>query len=198
MSSQYKYLENEKLNAYKWYVAFVGNMQHIFKISGMFRELPHMEHHVWAPCYKEYRKFHSDFILADRLLYSGYIFIGLQNESDFCEVVVKLKQSRLGYLLGTSKDFLKKQDLENVYNMYLKFQDCKRMMFNVQSGDSVTLKSGPFSGLCGIVQHVYVDGRVKLKAFFMQRELDIDISIMDLQILNSGNFYEEAELSTNN
>ena len=198
LSSQYKYLENEKLESYKWYVAFVGNMQHVRKISGSLKEIPELNYHIWAPCYKEYRKYRSDFILADRLLYSGYIFIGLTDPHKFCEVELKLKQSRLGYLLGASQNFLKKQDLENVYSMYLKFQDCKKMMFNVQAGDSVTLRSGPFSGLCGTVQHVYPDGRVRLKAYFMQRELEMNISVMDLQVLNVGNFYDESEFFTNN
>jgi transcription antitermination factor NusG len=193
--ARYKHLEQGMLNEYKWYVASVGNMQHIFKLEYALRDTDDMAYRIWAPCYKEYRKYHSDFILADRLLYSGYIFIGLKNEDDFCKADTRIATSRLGYMLGNSKTYLHQEDLNNVYAMYLKFQDCKKMMYNVQEGDNISLKSGPFSGLCGVVQNVYSDGRVRIKAYFMQRELEINISVLDVQVLSAGNFYEESDLA---
>ena len=184
---KYKELCVDDLAKYKWYVAFVGDIRHVPALDLELRE-ENMAHCIWAPCFQEYRKYHSDFILADRLLYAGYIFIGLPESNDFVRANLKMLASRKGYMLGTSSTYLKREEVETVYKLSNICLESPRMMFNVAEGDTITIKSGIFSGLCGKVKSVRTDGRVAIQAYFMNRDIEINVSVMDVQSLGSPTY----------
>jgi transcription antitermination factor NusG len=131
----------------------------------------------------------------DRLLYAGYIFIGLKNQMDFVASNIKLLSSRKGYLLGTSSTCLSLEELDKVYKLSSTFSEVPRMMFNVKEGDTISIKSGIFSGLFGKVKNVRIDGRLTIQAFFMNRDVEINLSILDIQSLGDSPFYEEDTLN---
>jgi transcription antitermination factor NusG len=190
LPSHYKEIKPELFKTYRWYVAFVGNMRHVISANISLTE-EKIDHIIWAPCFQEYRKDHSDFVLMDRLLYAGYIFIGLKNQMDFVSANIKLLASRKGYLLGTSHTCLSGEELDKVYQLASTFYEVPRMMFNVREGDTISIKSGIFSGLFGKVKEVRTDGRLIIQAFFMNRDVEINLSILDIQSLGDNAFYEE-------
>jgi transcription antitermination factor NusG len=190
LPTHYKEMQPETFKTYRWYVAFVGNLRHVVAADISLKE-ENIEYKIWAPCYQEYRKDHSDFVLTDRLLYAGYIFIGLKNQLDFVTTNLALLSSRKGYLLGTSCVSLTDEELSKIYQVTSKFSDVPRMMFNVKAGDTISIKSGIFSGLFGKVKDVKTDGRLIIQAFFMNRDVEINLSILDIQSMGENAFYEE-------
>ena len=189
---KYKELHVDLLQDYKWFVAFVGDIRHVLNIDIELKE-EGLDYLIWAPCFQEYRKYHSDFILADRLLYAGYIFVGLKNSQDFVTANLKMLSSRKGYMLGTSTTYLKKEELDMIHALSNTCVDAPRMMFNVNPGDTITIKSGIFSGLCGKVKDVRTDGRVLIQAYFMNRDIEINMSVMDVQSMGISPSYDEQD-----
>lgn len=180
---EYKQIPNfEDFSNFKWYTLFVHSMKDVLSIKSLCNKL-NIVHKIWAPCYQVISRRLTDIILVDHLLYQNYIFVGLQNPSDFNRLSEELADTKKGILLGNCKSFLSEKELLQIRENVISYNSIDPFLvsFNLKKGDYVTVTSGPCAGLSGIVKNIYKNGKVVLNVFFMNREITTVISVVDIK-----------------
>ena len=187
ISSKYKQLPpTESFQQLKWFVIFIGTVRNIPGVHHVCVELNLPDFVIWAPVYQEHCKTQTDIALTDRLIYPGYIFIGVPSTEDAATLSAELRNEAKGFLLGSSTMCLTEEELQCAYENAVRLAEAPKIMFDVKEGDSVIMSSGFLSGFRATVEKVLPEGRVKLKVFFMNREVSVDMSVLDIQSLGNS------------
>jgi len=182
---RYKSIPSEEaFTNFAWYVTFVQVISNIQKIEHILRTYQ-SQYCLWAPYYQEYCKtYYSELVLVDRLLYPGYIFVGLQDIHKFDLLNNDMHILHLGYMLGNYASTLSQDDLSIIRSVSAVIVEEPAGQFKIREGDHIVISSGPCSGLHGVVRTIQKDGQVKLSVFFMNREISVDTTITNIQGLN--------------
>jgi transcription antitermination factor NusG len=168
-----------------WYVAFAQQIHNIVKIDNLLRQRT-CAHQIWAPYYQEFCKFEMEVELVDRLLYPGYVIVGLKDETDFDYLDQEMKTAHLGYMLGNFTNNLREKEFTDMLSVSVHSEEVPAANFNVKPGDHIVISSGPCSGLHGVVQEINTSGQATLKVYFMHREITMLTSVTDLQNLGGA------------
>lgn len=181
LHSQYKVIPAlEDYEKYSWYIAFVQVISNIQKTAVILRGM-NIDYKLWAPNYQEYCKIYFELILVDRLLYPGYVLIGVREDASFDLLNRDMNQNRLGYMLGDYTCKIKRDEFIQMLRVSNKILDIPTGQFNVKVGDSIVISAGPCAGLNGVVKDISDDGQVTLSVFFMNREISVTTSVVDIQ-----------------
>jgi len=188
ISLEYKQLPSQdNLTKLNWYIIFIGTIDNIPGVDHVCQTLGMTNYALWAPTYQEYCRFQSDLVLVDRLIYTGYVLLGVEDVNQICQLSVALGEARRGFILGGTTGPLNIEELNQVYNTAQTYSTAPKLEFDIQTGDSVIIGSGFLSGFRATVTEVLLDLRkVKLEVFFMNRELEVEMSILDIQSLGTN------------
>jgi len=163
---------SEDFKNFKWYIVFVGQLKNVDTLEYICKER-NIHAIIWSPVFQEYHRTSSGLVLVDKLLYPGYVFVGLADPQKFELLSYELSEERKGFLLGNFTNYLTREELEMIVQEAIKHSEAPSLeTFHVQKGDIVIINSGPFTGMQGKVLDVDQKGRVKLKIFFMNTEVD--------------------------
>ena len=171
----------ESLQYLHWYVVFIGTSNNIISIENILKTNDIPNGIVWAPTFQEYHKFRSHLILVDRLLYPGYVFLGIETTAQLGAFLKDLSNESKGLLLGEGSVCLTQEELTDVLEVVHRLSEIPTMTYDIHPGDQVTISSGPLSGLPATVTDVEVTGATTLKVFFLSRELTVKTSVLDIQ-----------------
>ena len=187
ISDRYKQIPpTTDLKSFKWFIVFVGTVRNISGVRHVCESLKLPTFKVWAPVYQEHCRTQTDIVLTDRLIYPGYIFLGVLDEECAAQVSAELREQSKGFILGGNYAYLTTEEIKHILEAATKLAETPKIMFDVKAGDSVIISSGPLSGFRATVEKVYVEGKVKLRAFFMSRELSVEMSVLDVQSLGES------------
>jgi transcription antitermination factor NusG len=183
LHSQYKIVPpKEEYAQYNWYIAFVQVISNIRKVESILDNMS-VNYRLWAPSYQEYCKIYFELVLVDRLLYPGYIVVGLQGDSSFEILHHELISNQFGYLLGDRTTNVKPDEFLQMLRVSSNILAAPVGQFNVKVGDNIVISAGPCAGLHGVVKAISDDGQVTLAVFFMNREISVITSVTDVQNL---------------
>jgi transcription antitermination factor NusG len=183
LHSQYKVIpESQEFKSYFWYIAFVQVISNIQKVQHMVKQI-NSDHRLWAPSYQEYCKLYFELVLVDRLLYPGYIIIGLKNREEYEELNNEMLSQHLGYMLGGPFSSLRDDEFQAMLKVSQTILEVPSGQFNVTAGDNIIISSGPCAGLHGLVKRINNDGQVTLAVYFMNREITVVTTVTEIQNL---------------
>jgi transcription antitermination factor NusG len=172
----------DKLRDMFWYVAHVGVPKNLLVIERKLKKCDFPEYMLWVPVYQEYARLRNHMLLVDMLTYPGYAFVGLQNKSDVISLRAQLsaESEDICGILGEGTDSITDNELRQVINVCSNYNSYATPLSSVKAGDHVIIAYGPLSGIPAEVTEVRQNGKVSLLAFFLNREIKVETTIMDI------------------
>ena len=168
----------QEVDKHSWYVVHIGVPRNMSYVESAVEEAGGGI--TWAPTYQVYKMLGSHLLLVDYLIYPGYIFVGLVDGSSIKKLKAMLKNNSKGQVLDQAGP-LTHDELKGVFNAVFKYSTTPNMSLNIKVGSSVTITAGPFSGLPADVVKINDSGVVELRVFFLNRDMKVKTSVLDIK-----------------
>ena len=183
ISSKYKAVPNvTDLQRMSWYVVYAGVPKQLLVIDASLKKCDIQESCLWCPTYPQYTRSKNQMLLLDRMLYPGYCFLGLVNPQDVLSIRGYLDNESEGKcsILGEGTRPISHEELEQILSVCSTYNSDERPFSAIQVGDQVVIHSGPLSGIPATVKDMRRNGKVTLLAFFLNREIQVETTVLDV------------------